>query len=86
MHNPGPDADVLLDTTETLLRVIAAAAAAARRAPARSEGDRWLVLTGEGGAVPTEIYRQVCAQLSATTAFRKILIVLAGDRVETLVG
>jgi hypothetical protein len=80
VHNPDPDAHVLLDIAQSLLRNISAAAG--RRA--RSAKERWLIVSVDGGFIET--YRQVYAQLSIATDFKKILIVLAGGRVETLTG
>ena len=84
VHNPDSDPDVLLHLTESLLRHIGAAAD--RRPPETFMGDRWLVVATEDGLPYIETYRQVYSQLSASTGFRTILMVLAGGRVETLTG
>jgi hypothetical protein len=84
VHNPESDPDVLLRLTQSLLQHIGAAAD--RRAPATFTGDRWLVVANEDGLWPIEAYRQVFAQLSMSTEFKKVLMVLAGGRVETLTG
>lgn len=84
VHTPGSDADVLLDLAESLLRRVGAAEA--RRLPADFSGARWLVVADEGGQRLVEAYRDVCAQLSVTTVFERVLIVLAGSRVEALAG
>jgi hypothetical protein len=84
VHNPDSDPDVLLRLTQSLLQHIGAAAG--KRAPKRFTGDRWLVLANEDGLSHIETYRHVFAQLSIPTGFKKILIVLAGGRVETLTG
>ena len=84
VHNPDSDPDVLLDMTQSLLERIGAMAR--RRSPARVAGDRWLVILDEGGISDTDTCRLVYAQLSLPTDFKKILMVLAGGRVETLAG
>jgi hypothetical protein len=61
-------------------------AKAGKRAPARFAGDRWLVLVCEDQLSHIEPYRQVYSQLSIGTDFKKILMVLAGGRIETLTG
>jgi hypothetical protein len=84
VHNPDPDADVLLDLTQSLLRHVGAAAD--KRLPKKFVGDRWLVVADEDGLPLIEAYRHVCSQLAVSTGFKKILIVLAGGRVEELTG
>jgi hypothetical protein len=84
VHNPETDAEALLDLTQSLLRQIGAAAD--KPAPTKFTGDRWLVIADEDGLPQIETYRQVLAQLSLPTGFKKILMVLAGGRVETLSG
>jgi hypothetical protein len=84
VHNPDSDADVLLGLTQTLLQHVGAAAD--RRPPETFTGDRWLVIADEDGLAPIETYRQVYAQISSSTEFKKVLMVLAGARVETLIG
>lgn len=83
VHNPDSDPDVLLGLTQSLLQHIGAAAD--RRPPETFTGDRWLVVADENGLPPIETYRQVYAQISISTDFKKILMVLGG-RVETLTG
>jgi hypothetical protein len=58
----------------------------AKAAPAGPADERWLVLAGEERLSPIELYRLACSQLSLPAAFKKILMVLAGGRVETLTG
>ena len=82
VHNPDSDADVLLDITHSLVECIGAKAG--ERAPAGFAGDRWLVLAGEDRLSHVEPYRHVHAQLSIPTDFKKILMMLAGGRIETL--
>lgn len=82
VHNPDSDPDLLLDMTQLLLERIGAAAG--KPAPAGSASARWLVLATADGPAQIETYRQVYAQLSISTEFKKILIVLAGGRVEIL--
>jgi hypothetical protein len=84
VHNPDSDPDILFDVTQSLLESIGAKAD--KRAPARLSGDRWLVVANEDGLSQMETYRQLYSQLSIPTDFRKILMVLANGRVETLSG
>jgi hypothetical protein len=84
VHNPDSDPDVLLDITLSLIERIGAKAR--KGAPARSAGDRWLVLAGDDRFSYIEAYRYVYSQLSIPTDFKKILMVLAGGRIETLTG
>lgn len=84
VHNPGSDPDVLLRLTQSLLQQIGAAAG--KRPPKKFTGDRWLVIADEDGFPHIETYRHIYSQLSISTDFKKILIVLAGGRVETLAG
>ena len=81
VHNPDRDIEVLLDIMESLIAGISAKAA-----PARFAGERWLVLASEERLSPIELYRLACSQLSLPAGFKKILMVLAGGRVETLSG
>jgi len=82
VHNPDSDPDMLLHVTQSVLLHIGAAADRSTR----SARERWLVVIVEGGFSHVEAYRQVYAQLSIPTDFTKILMVFAGDRVETLMG
>lgn len=82
VHNPDSDPDVLLSLTQSLLQHIGAAAD--RRAPETFTGDRWLVVANEDGLSHIETYRCVYDQLSIPTDFKRILMVLAGGRVEDL--
>jgi hypothetical protein len=84
VHNPDSDPDVLFRLTQSLLQHIGAAAR--KRAPKKFTGDRWLVVADQDGLSHIETYRHVYSQLSISTDFKKILIVLAGGRVETLTG
>jgi hypothetical protein len=84
VHNPDTNPDVLLSLTQLLLQHIDAAAG--KPAPKTFTGDRWLVVAYEDGLSHTETYRQVYSQLSVPTDFEKILLVLAGGRVEILTG
>ena len=84
MHNPDSDPDVLFDITLSLIERIGAKAR--KGAPARSAGDRWLVLAGDDRFSHMETYRHVYSQLSIPTDFKKILMVLADGRIETLTG
>jgi hypothetical protein len=81
VHNPDSDADVLLDLTQSMLQQIGAAAD--KPPPAAFTGDRWLAVVHEDGLPHAETYRQVYAQLAASTDYTKALLVLAG-RVESL--
>jgi hypothetical protein len=84
VHNPDTDSDLLLNTTQELLQHVGAAAY--RRAFLQSANARWLIVIIEGGYSHIETYRQLFAQLSMPTDFAKILMVLDGSRVETLMG
>jgi hypothetical protein len=84
VHNPDSDPDVLLRLTQSLLQHIGAAAD--KRPPEKFTGDRWLVVANKHGLSYIETYRHVYSQLSISTDFKNILMVLAGGRVETLTG
>jgi hypothetical protein len=84
VHNPDSDPDVLLGLAQTWLRRIGAMAD--ERPPERIRGDRWLVVADTDGLSYVETYRHICSQLSAATDFKKILVVLAGGRLEVLAG
>jgi hypothetical protein len=84
VHNPDSDPDVLFDITLSLIERIGAKARTG--APASSADDRWLVLAGDDRFSYIEPYRHVCSQLSIPTGFKKILVVLADGRIETLTG
>ena len=84
VHNPDSDPDVLFDITLSLIERIGAKARTG--APARSAGDRWLVLAGDDRFSHMETYRHVYPQLSIPTDFKKVLMVLADGRIETLTG
>lgn len=82
VHNPDSDPEVLLDVTQSLIEGIGAKAA--KGAPAAVAGARWLVLAGDDRLSHIDTYRQAYSQLSIPTGFKKILMVLAGGRIETL--
>ena len=84
VHNPDSGPDVLFDITLSLIERIGAKARTG--ALARSAGDRWLVLAGDDRFSYIEPYRHVYSQLSIPTDFKKILMVLADGRIETLTG
>ena len=84
VHNPDSDPDGLFDITLSLIERIGAKARTG--APASSADDRWLVLAGDDRFSYIEPYRHVYSQLSIPTGFKKILMVLADGRVETLTG
>jgi hypothetical protein len=84
VHNADSDPDVLFDITLSLIERIGAKACMG--APARSAGDRWLVLAAEDGLSHIEPYRDVYSQLSIPTDFKKILMLLADGRIATLTG
>jgi hypothetical protein len=84
VHNPDSDPDVLFDITLSLIERIGAKAR--KGAPAGSADDRWLVLAGDERFSYVEPYRHVYSQLSNPTDFKKILMVLADGRIETLTG
>jgi hypothetical protein len=82
VHNHETDPEVLLHLAQSLLQEIGAAL---DKPPPRSfTGERWLVIAD--GLAHIETYRQVHAQLSIATEFKRILVVLAGGRVESLTG
>jgi hypothetical protein len=82
VHNPESDAELLLGLTQRMLQTIGAAAD--RPPPAVFIGDRWLVVANEDGPAHIETYRQIYSQLSMSTDFNEVLMVLAGGRVESL--
>jgi hypothetical protein len=84
VHNPDSDPDVLFRLTQSLLQHIGTAAD--KRRPEKFTGDRWLVVANQDGLSYIETYRHVYSQLSISTDFKKILMVLGGGRVETLTG
>ena len=84
VHNPDTDPGILLEMTRSLLERIGAAAG--KRASARFAGDRWLVVAVEDELPWVETYRQVYSRLSMPSDFKKIVMVVAGGRVETLTG
>ena len=84
VHNPDSDPDGLFDITLSLIE--RSGAKARTGAPARSAVDRWLVLAGDDRFSYIEPYRHVCSQLSIPTGFKKILVVLADGRIETMTG
>jgi hypothetical protein len=84
VHNPDSDPDVLFDITLSLIERIGAKAR--KGAPAGTAGDRWLVLAGDDRSSYIEPYRHAYSQLSIPTDFKKILMVLADGRIETLTG
>ena len=82
VHNPDSDPDLLLGLTQALLQSIGAAAD--KPPPETFTGDRWLVVASEDGPPHIETYRQIYSQLSMSTDFNEVLMVLAGGRVESL--
>jgi hypothetical protein len=85
VHNPDSDhPEVLLHLTQSLLRHVGAAAH--KRLPGKFSGDRWLIVTDKDGLSYVETCRHVCSLLCVSTGFKKILMVLAGGRVEALAG
>jgi hypothetical protein len=78
VHNPEPEPGALMDIAQSLLECIGAKAG--RAVPATVAADRWLVIVDEDGLLPVETARHI-AQLSVSTDFTKILIVLADGRV-----
>jgi hypothetical protein len=81
VHNPDSDPAVLLDAAQSLIGCVAAAA---RGSAARaSGGERWLAVVEDVGLPLIETYRTTCSQLAAATVFARVLMV-AGERVESL--
>lgn len=83
VHNPESDPAPVLDLAEALLRCIGAAAD--RAADGSGDGDRWLVIADQAGLASIETYRQVHSQLGLRTGVDKTLLLLRGERLETLV-
>ncbi len=79
VHNPDSDPVGLMNLAQALLERVGAEE---HRVAAGFAGDRWLVIANESGSPQMDVYRHVCSKLS--TGFRKILMVRAGGRVETL--
>lgn len=77
-----PEPGILAHAMRSLRDEIAAKARL--RMPERFAGDRWLVLCNDQWIADVKTYRRAYAQLSAPHNFRKILMVLAGGRVEAL--
>jgi hypothetical protein len=84
VHNPETGAERLLDLTQALLKAIGTAVD--KRPPKTFTDDCWLVIADDGGASYLETWRHVCSQFPSSAGIKKILTVLAGDRVETLLG
>jgi hypothetical protein len=84
VHNPDVDPSGLLGLTQSLIESLGAKAA--KGAPAKSAGDRWLVLACKDQLSDVAPYRQVYSQLSAGIEFKSILLVLAGGQIESLTG
>jgi hypothetical protein len=82
VHNPDSDPNILLGLTQLLLQHIGTAEG--KSAPKKFRGERWLAVANEDGLSHIETYRHIYSQLSNPTGFKKILVVLAGGRVETL--
>jgi hypothetical protein len=78
VHNPDPDADlVLLDSAEALVECIGAT---------KYPGGSWLVIANAHCFPPVETWQRICAQLSVPTGFEAVLMVFPNSRVETLDG
>lgn len=84
VHNPDSDSEILLRLTQSLLEALGVVVGRAR--PKKFAGDRWLIIANEGGLPHVETYRHIYSQFALATEFDKILMVLAGGRVETLAG
>jgi hypothetical protein len=84
VHNPDSNPGVLFDITHSLIEGIGAKAG--KGAPVRFAGDRWLVLASQDRLAHIEPYRQVYSQLSIATDFKKVLMVRADGRIETVAG
>ena len=82
VHNPDTNPDLLLDMTRSMLECIGSVVCG--RAAARSEDERWLIVTSAAERPHIETYRHICSQLFVPTEFTKTLMVFAGGRVETL--
>lgn len=70
IHNPDPKSDVLLDLTQSLLAQVNAKTRAS-----------WLAIADDAGRPHLEAYRYLASQVSR---FAKIVLVLDGGHVETL--
>ena len=67
VHNPKPDPSLLFDVTRSLLARIGSS-----KRPVG--GDRWLIITHQGGLAPLETVRQVCLAIRARRVFKRILL------------
>ena len=65
VHNPQPDASLLFDVTQALLRCMGARAVGA---------ERWLIISNQDGRAPFQTIRQVCVALCASRVFQRILL------------
>lgn len=87
VHNPDPAADIaetLFRITRALLEHVGAAGEPGK--PKGRTGDRWLVLALEGDPGHASTLRQIVSRLGIPHDFEKVLVVLAGGRVEVLAG
>lgn len=80
VHNPHPNPDALLDTTQALIQSVGAVAATS----AASTKERWLIVAAENSSSHIKTYREIYAQLAVPTDFKKILMVSAEGQVEAL--
>lgn len=84
VHNSDSDPGVLLDMAQSLVECFSHSIAK----PLSSDwsGDRWLVIVDHSAASQIDTYRLIASQFAIPTGFKKVLMVVAGDRVETLAG
>jgi hypothetical protein len=84
VHNPETHPELLLRETQALAQHIGAIGE--RRSPGSFSGERWLVVANQNGLPQIETYRQIYSQFALSTDVAKTLVVLPGERVETLAG
>jgi hypothetical protein len=82
VHSAEADSGAIVGLTETLLEHIGAAER--KPAPGKLPKVRWLIIADEEGLPRIETYRHLYAQLGVSVGFDKIVLVLAGGRVDVL--
>jgi hypothetical protein len=81
VHNPDSDPTPLFEVAQALLGCVSKVPA---RKPPRFSGDHWLVLADTTGLAHPDVYQHVYPALAVPTDFKKVLLVLPGERVDTL--
>ena len=80
VHNPAPDAAILID----MARVLLARAGTDQRRSSAASRERWLIVLDPRGIAPLGAFRAVCAALRLRRVFARVLLVLPGGRVATV--